>query len=258
MCDKALSAMERLPLVRSSMDITRFDPQFDPLAEAEYRVAKLKKSWANRPMEVMPSHGWMAPEPAKGASSGEGIECPNPQSAGWLGIGSVVAHISWIDMMLRKAKLDPISEYRYKGGKTAGKRAKELIFEPIDAFSELASTEAWMLFVKNGFLDDKGSVGPLGRARMFESAKAASKTANARGLKQWKVVKGSVELKSLEDFPGDSVPDKLAQAIAMRESELLRQALQSASVEVLQKRLSELERQLGAETGEGEGQSPPP
>lgn len=246
-CEKALDAVEKLPLVSSSMDVFRFDPEFDPQLDDEYQRGKLRRGWASRPRATMESHGWMAPETAKGASSGEGIECSNAQKAGWMDIASVVSQMGWIDMMLRRAGLDPIAEKRYRGGKTAARRAKELKFEPIDDFCELASTESWMLFVRAGFLDDKGSVGPLGRARMFESAKAASKTANARGLSEWKVVKASVELKAMENFPGDSVPDKLAQAISMREAELIRQALQSASMESLKSRLAQLEAKLEPE-----------
>jgi hypothetical protein len=250
---EALDAMARLPVVKSHLDINRFDSNFDPVAEADYLKNKAKKSWTSRPRCIMDAYGWLMPEVAKGASSGSGIEFHSAEAAGWLAIGAVANKISWINALLEKAGIDAVSDSYLRGAKSAAKRAKELVFEPIDAFSELAATEAWMLFVGTGFMDDKGNVGPLGRARMFESAKAASKTANARGLHQWKVVKGAVELKALEDFPGDSVPDKLAQAISMRESELIRQALQSASLDALKTRLAELEEkfgQVGQEPGE--------
>lgn len=261
-CLKALASISKLPKLVDLMYVSKFDDAFDRSAQSKYEKRGGNNNegldvhesrwqstegpgWAVRPSAVVECYGWFAPQPPKGASSGEGLACPTPKEAGWLDVGEAVESIEWIGAMLGKIGLPPVHKSRTKGAKNAEKNAIELIFSPVDDFAELAGATAWMLFEgsgrSGGFIDDKGGHGPIGRARMFESPKAAARAAEACRLEGWKVVRSAVEIRGLEDFAGDTVSDKLAHAMALQERATLRKALETASVEDLKCRLRELE-----------------
>lgn len=248
----ALDALEGLPVVPQHLDCTRFDSQFDPAKHDQYlRDAASYQSRRSlgyvrepdRQNAVVDAYGWYAPDAPRGASEST-VPCRNPQAAGWLGVGEFAKRADAVNAALARIEAGPIHEFRYKGARVAAKRAKELTFELVERTEELASADYWLLFnggPGGGFLDPKGRYGPLARARGFESAAAAQRTAKSHGLGNWKVVQGRTELVALESFPGDSVDDALAAAMARQESMALRKALEGATVDALRERLAQLE-----------------
>jgi predicted NAD-dependent protein-ADP-ribosyltransferase YbiA (DUF1768 family) len=124
---------------------------------------------------------------------------------------------------------------------TVSKKIKNYTFQSVDEEQEWSCCEAWMVFGKSGYLDDKGQCAPLSRARMFESAAAAIRTVKSKKWTSWKVVKARVEAVGLEKFPGDTEDDRLSGAMARQEEKKLMAALENASIEQLKERLSALE-----------------
>lgn len=238
----ALEAVESLPKLSQHLDFTKFDQGFDLAKRADFLAAQKNGGYAWHGDSVL-AYGWFSPESPKGAS-GAGYPCSNAKEAGWLSIGKVASRIGAINEMLGRAGADPIYNFRYRGAKTAAKRAKEVIFERVEAARDFGAAEAWLLFCGGpgaGFMDSKGCFGPMARARSFESPAAAARTAKSRNLGIWKVVRVKMELSGVESFPGDQTDDALAGALAGRESEALRKALETASEEDLKERLGQIE-----------------
>lgn len=250
--EAALAALRALPVVKGYLYYSAFDKGFNPVAHREYQTEKATKRWASRPGGQVAAYGWWQPGTAQNSSS-EGYPVADAQSAGWLAVGKALEQSYEINQLLKSIELDSTPQCVWKGAKSVSKRAKELAFEPVDVADEMSQADAWLLFAgadnKGGFVDDKGARGPLARARMFESASAAARTASAHRLSNWKVAKAWVVLRSLETFPGDNVDDRLASAIARREAAVLHEALQGATMEELRSRLAELEVKLGSEAG---------
>jgi hypothetical protein len=253
--ERALEAIEALPVIQANIRYGPMDAGYDAdLARRDAAdAAKGKSTWSSRHNAgLAPCHGWMAPSGPKAASAIEGVACGSPEEAGWLAVGGVVKHRWILGSLLHAVQAPGLDERKLKGAMAAGKRAEAVFFEPVDEQGEMASCEAWALFVKkghgdkaqSGFFDAKGNVGPLSRARMFESAKAAAKTAMAHGFSAWKVAKASVGLVALESFPGDSSEnDKLAGAMALRDAAALDKALEEAGMERLREKIRQLSEQ---------------
>lgn len=267
-CLAALAAVARLPKFTDRLYVGKFDAAFNAGKQADYESmggqhtegvdAKLwvltkGAGWARRPSAELECHGWLAPEAPKGASSGEGSECPGPKEAGWLDVGAAMEGLGWIDKMLERIGMPPVHPRRTRGAKSAKANAKRLVFAPVAEAAELTSALAWAVFIVDtgwlpgqplpgGFIDDKGAVGPLGRARLFESAAAAASSGPARGYGgKWKVARCSVEMLGLEDFKGDAMGGKLVHALALQEKAALSKALETSSVEDLRGRTQEID-----------------
>jgi hypothetical protein len=247
---KTLDLVQGLPTLVAHMEVEFPDALYDAKAHKAYLAQKAKKDYSYncRQSEWMLCHGWKTIGSAKGASShATATSCSSPKESGWLDIAEVAKRAGLIDDMLKAVGIEPIGEDpRFTGAATVAKRSKDIVFEKIEPTNQYAETESFLLFVAGrGYLDDKGSTGPLSRARGFESAAAAARTAGSRKLSSWKIVKSQVSVTETVEFKGDSPSVEMSSAVAYAEAKAMARALDSASIEKLRERLAELEAKEG-------------
>ena len=222
---QALDALEALPVVHAHVELCAHDDQVG--SRHDRRACR----------------GWIAPGLAQSESK-DPVEASGPEQAGWLAIGHAYKLRGEIESLLAKAKAPKLWPFHWQGASTIKNKIKEAVFVEFDKAEDNAESEAFALHVYGrGFMDAHGSAGPLARARMFESAQAAARTAKSRRISPWKVVSVSVALGACVDLQGDSACDALSASIALQEAKALDQALEKAGVERLRAKLAELEAQ---------------
>lgn len=247
---KALDLVQGLPMLVAHIEVEFPDAIYNAQAHKTYLDKKAKKdySYNYRQADRMLCYGWKSIGSAKGASSrASSVSVGSPKEAGWLDIDEVAKRSGLIDDMLKTVGIEPIGDDpRFSGAATVAKRSKDIVFEKIEPTNQYAETESFLLFVGGrGYLDDKGSTGPLSRARGFESAAAAARTAGSRKLSSWKIVKSQVSVTETIEFKGDTHSDEMSGAVAYAEAKAMARALDSASIEKLRERLAELEAKEG-------------
>lgn len=247
---KTLDLLQGLPKLVAYQEVEFPDAIYDEKAHKAYLAKKAKNdhSYNYRQADWMLCHGWKTIGSAKGASSQfTATPCSSPKEAGWLDIAEVAKRAGLIDDMLNAVGIEPIAQgHRFTGAATVAKKSRDIVFEKIEPTNQYAETESFLLFVAGrGYLDDKGSTGPLSRARGFESAAAAARTAGSRKLSSWKIVKSHVSVTEAIEFKGDSPSDEMSSAVAYAEAKALARALDTASIEKLRERLAELEAKEG-------------
>lgn len=249
---QALDAIAELPLMEEVwIGLTPVDSDYVPQKKSN----QTGQSYSYENHKHVKGYGWVSLGAAKGASDGDGISAGNPREAGWEAIPKVLKSRAVIDEMLKAVGGQPLDDYFAFRGVSGIKRAiATAVFEEIDTDRELARSEAFALFVGSGYLDSKGRGGPLARARMFESAAAASRTAGSQGWSDWKVVQVGVSVTAQVEMKGDTPQPALAGVIAKLEAEALDKALADAGIERLKQKLAEL---LAERSEAPESDSPP-
>lgn len=247
-CLEALDCVAELPLMEDYMPLCSLD---HVLASGSASSRRESMGWAS-------AYGWLRPGAARGASSNSGVTARSAKEAGWEAIQRVEKVKSTLNKMLIEAGASALEPSAFGGLSGLKKTMESLVFEPVDENQERAGCEACALFVGSnppGYLDSKGRVGPLARARMFESAEAAGRTARSQGVSNWKAVGVAMSVTRQFDVTGDSPQEALSAVIAQREAEELNLALEAAGVERLKKKLEELMARVAPE---GEAEAPRP
>lgn len=240
----ALDALQALPVFEASVELTAADAAFD-----HARWSEGIGSGAEAQTGVAPCHGWHRICGSVGASGwATQTDCRDAKEAGWLDIAAAAESLDLINQMLAKSTPARIIDTRalvnpLKGASTAAKRAAGIVFEPMPREGQFFEAANYLLFVEDaGYMDGKGGIGPLARARGFETPAAAARAAAAQARSfAWKIVEARVSIVKAADHAGDSMGPRLAAALAQAEARALEQALESASVERLRSRLAQLE-----------------
>lgn len=203
------------------------------------------------------AYGWLSLGSPESQSPPHPFPASSHKEAGWLDIGLIGKRHALINKMLRGIGEPDINPHSLTGAGNIKKRAASITFSEIAEFASLGESTSVAVFmtpnqgqeyILPGFLDSKGGLGPLSRARLFESAKAAERTLRMTSLTRssaWKAVEVSLAATKALDMPGDTNTQAISQAIAQQESKALARALAEASLETLRARVLELEADAG-------------
>lgn len=230
---QALDVVERLPTMEAFSYLSQQDQGFNPAVSAHAQYA------------IMPCKAWLQLGSAKSSSGSiSNIRCGSPKDAGWDELPQLEKLSGAINEMLAEAKAQRIT-FGISWSASLKKKHAQALFMAIDEDSEFAKTSAVALFVDSGFLDSKGSRGPLSRSRLFESAAAAARTAKSHGFSSWEAIEVSITVTKSLDLAGSTPHEKMRAAIATREAEEIDKALSEAGIERLKAKLAELEAAAG-------------
>lgn len=236
--EKALSLVEALPIIETTISMS----------------GKSKSKPINA---VKKTHAWLSLGPPESQSPVHPFPASSPKEAGWLDIGLVDKSHGLINQMLLAVGQPPINAHSLTGAAGIKKRSATIIFSEFSEFASLGECASVAVFMTPnpgrehalpGFLDTKGNLGPLSRARLFESAKAAERTLRMvtwTRYSTWKAVEISLAATKALDLPGDASSPQINQAIAQQEKKTLERALGEASLEALRARVAELEAKAG-------------
>lgn len=238
-CSAALDLIEQLPVANVWMKISPVDPGYVSAHDKNHH-SYINHHWVQ-------GHGWFRPGGAKSASEGDGICAGTPKEAGWETMPQIAKALPAINKMLAALGADRLDAALLPTPASLKKASSTLVFEAIDAESELAQCQGFALFVGDGYVDSKGRAGPLARSRMFESAEAGARTARSQGWGDWKVVEVGLRVVAQCDLSGDTPQPALAGVIARLEAETLAKALEEAGVDRLKAKLAELSAAAASE-----------
>lgn len=208
---------------------------------------------------VKKTYAWLSLGPPESQSPAHPFPASSAKEAGWLDIGLVEKRYGLINQMLSAIGQPSINPNSLIGAGGIKKRSATVVFSEISEFASLGESSSVAVFMtpnahleqsRPGFLDAKGNLGPLSRARLFESPKAAERSLRMSTwtrLSTWKAVEISLATTKALDLPGDASSDQICQAIAQQEKKALDRALGEASLETLRARVKELEAEAGIE-----------
>lgn len=233
---EAIAAVEKLPTTPGFCYLSPQDEGFD------------EKARSPQYGQMLPCKSWLCLSSAKSSSEGSS-EYGSPKEAGWEAIADVAKNSGEILLLLENAGATPppfgIPEYTA----SLKKKFAQAVFAAVDDDEEYCGAEAVALFMPSGFLDSKGSGGPLSRARLFESAEAARRTASSRGIGEWQAMAVSITVTKAFDLPGSTAQAPMLAAIAKQEAAAIDKALDDAGVERLRAKLAEIEARDGPSAG---------
>lgn len=137
-------------------------------------------------------------------------------------------------------------------GKTAGLPALGSKIDYIGEQGRFAPQSAFVGFFPKTDRQDEGFWGStnqngmdLGGAKMFESERRARQYFDRMGRNSYAIVEVSVAIKQVICHVGDAKPQGLNEEVARAEAEQINKAIEGASIELLRKRLSQLEAGQG-------------
>ena len=192
-----------------------------------------------------PARCWLSVGKFIGKSSSNPPEAAGctPEALGWIAAEAIFKREAEFSSLAKRLGIAQPDVY---GAKGIVKKSAAWTIEERSPFERLASAESFAIYLpqSRGFLNDKGSSAPLGGARLFESAEAASRTITSRQLASSGAVVAAVSARVVGLDPVRAVTvdlGPLTGALAHEEARQLREALGAASIEILRQRLAELE-----------------
>lgn len=227
--EEVLNILSEFPTRNETTAITKTHPDFAVFG-------RIKKE--------VPHYYWV--NLGRGPVSNSGVPCPygTVKDMGLEAMIKFTGSLTILNSMLSQAKLPQINDYYVNTSASLKTKVKSLIIESHNPIEAMCSTQSFAIFCGDNFLDQKGYWGPLSRARAFESAAAAQRTANSHGIGDWTVVELSVQLKRVCQSKQEGViPDKLGAALSYVESKVLEEALEKASIERIKASLAQKESQ---------------
>ena len=250
----ALAAVGSLPVFEIYHERGPLDPGHVPKPDywrPEYAGQQYRDS------APLACRGWIALETPKGASPSAGFIHGSPEECGWTGLAAIERHRGVLEKMLADAGAPKSLAFIGKSGSLLLKKASGISFSVVDEEGEIMGSQSVALFhdggvsdsgrLLGGFMDSKGRFGPLSRARMFESAAAAGRTAASHRLSNWSAVGVSMTISEVFELKGSTPSARLLAAIASKEATDLDKMLGDADIAALRQKLSDIEASRSAQ-----------
>lgn len=242
--EAALDLIGSLPVSKLFTQLTPVDSNYTQVS------AKGPETYVNHKWTT--GYGWVRPGTAKGASNNSSVAAGNPKEAGWEDAAALVKVRATLNEMLKAVGGQALGEDDMPNAASLKKIMASLVFEGIDPERDLAQCEGFALFIGGSYLDSKGHGGPLSRARMFESAEAAARTARSQRWPNWKAVRVGLAVVGQCELQGDTPQPELAGIVSRLEAEALNKALEDAGIERLKQKVLELTAAQATESPEPE------
>lgn len=246
--ESILAAIGRLPKFEIYHERCPIDPGHCP-KPAKWRPRYDGDSYSDS--GFLECRGWISLPPPKSASPTLNFTQGSPEECGWIALAEIEKSRGALDALLASVGAEPISKRLGKAGSLLLKRMESISFEAIDEERETMRSDSVALFVDHGvddtgrksggFMDSKGRFGPLSRARMFESASAAGRTAISHRLSNWCAVGVSMGVSEIFELQGSTPSARIFAALASKESADLDQMLNDADIAALRQKLAEIE-----------------
>lgn len=247
--ESVLASVGRLPTFTSYHERCPIDPGHQPKPPGwrpDY------EGHAYRDKESIKCRGWISLGVPKSASPSVNFTQSSPEECGWIALAEIEKNKATLEALLSAIGAPSIAKRLGKEGTLLVKKIDAVAFAIIDEERETMHSDSVALFVDHGFdavtgralggfMDSKGRFGPLSRARMFESASAAGRTAVSHRLSNWCAVGVSMGVSEVFELKGSTVSSRILAALASKESADLDQMLNDADIAALRQKLAEIE-----------------
>lgn len=271
----ALDALDELPERLVRIWTQRWDKKHDKARQKLWDEASDEDLRSGALWDVegdIEALGWFRPRPARATAPSDErsrsdiaeerrrfgpsphFEGASAEEAGWTALPSIVKGKEQLRAMWRAAGCQgPIRAVGqvYEIGwleamrPSLSKKSELWSFDRRREDSQPGEARCWVVCVADGCLDPSGALGPLGRARLYESAAAAQRAGSKLGS-GFQVVQVSLSIEAVDRGLGSGpVAGKLAAALCSREAAQIESALERASVDQLRARLAEAEAAQG-------------
>lgn len=247
---EVLTLIGKLPTGTSYSELNSYDPEYATITGYKHRLSNNTNKEVRRGSVKVYLWKDLAMASAK---SDKGIEESSVEELGWGTVKLIAQKIATLAEIYQFLNLFDLAADLKSSAAKMKQKEKKITFTPYNPTADLVSSKAFAVFAAyksyygptEGFVDASGNLGPITRARLFESEAAAKRVGNRYAQGAWHPVEINMTLSKICAVEGSIPNNTLQGAVAAKEAQELNRILEEAGIERLREKLAEMEALAG-------------